>query len=326
MTCRRAPIAGLLIVAALAAGCASEQSAFSGEGVESARTLTLTWILFGGGALILALVCGLTALALFGGSARQTLSSERLVVVGGIVFPAVVLTVLLFYGYALLGAGAATGAAADGPLRITVEGNRWWWRVTYHTPDGDFDTANELRIPVGEPIALELTSADVIHSFWVPAYAGKIDMIPGRTNTLTLEASRPGLRRGQCAEYCGGPHAFMSFYVEALDAEAFTDWLASERGDAVVRDHPGADAFRRAGCGACHAIRGTDATGRVGPDLTHVGSRHSLGAGLLANEESDFRAWIERHQELKPENLMPEMATLDEADIDSLASYLAALK
>ncbi|MCK5746921.1 MAG: c-type cytochrome, partial [Oricola sp.] len=208
-----------------------------------------------------------------------------------------------------------------------VVGEQWWWRVIYETRGGEtFETANELRIPVGRTVAIELTSADVIHSFWVPAYAGKLDMIPGRTNTLHLEAEKPGLVRGQCAEYCGGAHALMSFFVEALPPEDFEDWIAKEAGPALASGGRSETLFNAVGCGGCHAVRGTEAQGRIGPDLTHVASRHSLAAATLDNDEAAFRRWLQAHHEIKPENRMPRFDFLSEKDVDAIAAYLGSLE
>ena len=183
-----------------------------------------------------------------------------------------------------------------------------------------------MRIPVGTPVVLELTSPDVIHSFWVPNLAGKLDMIPGRTNVLTLTATEAGISRGQCAEYCGGAHAFMAFYVIALEGAEYDEWLAHEASDAVRSDSEGAALFEELGCGSCHAIRGTSATGVVGPDLTHVGSRMSLAAAALPNDAEAFARWIRDNQHIKPGNRMPPYETLGDEELALLANYLEGLK
>ena len=163
---------------------------------------------------------------------RHKLTSEKSIVWGGIVFPVVTLTALLIYGFLILKAGG-TLAQAENPVRISVVGEQWWWRVIYRHDDGHTtESANELRIPTGRPIEIELSTADVIHSFWIPAYAGKVDMIPGRTNILHFIADKPGIVTGQCAEYCGGAHALMSFYTVAMTPSDYDAWLAKERTDA----------------------------------------------------------------------------------------------
>src|SRR5690606_38303506 len=153
---------------------------------------------------------------------------DWVIIGGGIVFPAVVLTVLLVYGFIVMQGGVTRAAEAEGP-GITIVGKRWWWEVVYVTPDGRrVVSANELRLPVDRATALRLETTDVIHSFWAPRIAGKLDMIPGRTNVLTVDPTEPGISRGQCAEYCGGAHALMSFYVIAMPAEEFDAWLEKE--------------------------------------------------------------------------------------------------
>ncbi len=310
---------------ALLAGCAGEQSAFSATGEEAISTLRLTWILTIGSVLVFLLVIGALIAALGRpGALRQRLADPRMVTLGGIVFPMVVLAILLIYSFALLRAGPASAGAA--PLNIAVEGKQWWWRVTYSdTPGGPVESANELRIPVGETVRLELTSADVIHSFWVPAYAGKVDMIPGRTNALTLKVTAPGIVRGQCTEYCGGAHALMAFRVIAMPPEEFAAWLEREAAPAE-QSLPGEAEFLRAGCGACHTVRGTPAEGTAGPELTHVASRQTIGAGILQTTPENFRTWLDRHREIKPGNLMPEYEFLSAAEREAIATYLEALE
>ena len=210
-----------------------------------------------------------------------------------------------------------------GALRIEVTGEQWWWRVRYLDAQGapDFETANEIRIPAGRPVLLELKSADVIHSFWVPSLAGKLDMVPGRTNRLRLLASRPGEYRGQCAEYCGGPHAFMALFVVAEEAAQFERWAEGQRKPAAA-----ANALFTAHCGSCHTVRGTQAAGALGPDLTHVGSRLSIGAGLLPNNAGALAGWIASSQHLKPGNLMPSFRHFSGEELRAMASYLQTLK
>jgi cytochrome c oxidase subunit 2 len=322
-------ISGLLIALLwLLASCSGEQSAFSGYSTSAARVTQLTWILFAGGGALMFLVVGLAAVALFGRpSSRRALTGEGSVIWLGMVMPMVVLTALLFYGFVLLRLEAAPAMEGD-VLRVHVEGEQWWWRVTYQHPDGTTtESANELRFPVGQPVELTLTSADVIHSFWLPAYGGKVDMIPGRTNYLRFMPTHTGVTRGQCAEYCGGAHALMAFYAVAMLPEDFDQWLVNERGDAKVRiDDPGAQTFLANGCGGCHSVRGTPANGVIGPDLTHIGSRLSIGAGILAADHAGFQQWLSRHQQIKPENLMPAYGILSEAEVAVLATYLVELK
>lgn len=320
--------AGLL---ALLAGCNPQQSAFVPVGIEAERINLLFWIMTIGGGLILVGVVVLCALAIFAGETlRSRLSSERFITGAGIVFPVVVLSVLLIYGFVVLRAGASAPPSDDG-IRFVISGEQWWWRITYVDADGNsFESANELHIPVGQSVRLELTTADVIHSFWVPSLAGKLDMIPGRTNILTITATEKGISRGQCAEYCGGAHAFMAFHVVAQTPEDFEAWRAKESGPAVKieGEHAarGAQLFLDAGCGGCHTIRGTLAAGVIGPDLTHVGGRHSLAAATLPNTAKAFAYWITNNQHIKPENKMPPYNIFTQSELEDLAIYLERLK
>jgi cytochrome c oxidase subunit 2 len=224
----------LLLPLPLIAGCRDGQSALTPYGTQAAEIAQLSWVLFLGGALVLIIVVVATAIAIRGPAAlRRTLATPRMVVAGGIVFPAVVLVALLFFNIALMQSSAL--APSSGPAtNIAVAGEQWWWRVTYQTPTGaPVPGANEIRIPVGRDVLFTLSSADVIHSFWVPSLGGKVDMIPGRQTRLRIHATRPGVFRGPCAEYCGGPHALMALQVTALPAGEFDAWLGREAGNAA---------------------------------------------------------------------------------------------
>jgi cytochrome c oxidase subunit 2 len=230
---------------------------------------------------------------------------------------------LLWFGFKLL--DEQTGSPDAQALKISVVGERWWWRVRYRANDGTVtETANELRIPVGYPVELDLTSNDVIHSFWVPSLAGKVDMVPGHTNSLTLNATTAGIYRGQCAEYCGGAHALMSFYIVAEPVDAFAAWLERQSAEVSV-DAPGSRLFLESGCAGCHSIRGIGATGTIGPDLTHVGGRLSIGAGVLRTSRDAFSLWLKSHRTLKPDNEMPPFDALSGSDYERLATFLASL-
>lgn len=306
------------------------QSALNARGVDAAVIAEITWVLFAGASLVFVAVMALAAYAVFGrrsGTAR--LSARALIVGGGIVFPVVVLSALLVY---TLARAAALGAPGEVPgLRIEVVGEQWWWRVQYHDADGrrDFAAANEIRIPAGTPVLLELRAADVVHSFWVPNLAGKLDMIPGRTNRLTLRAEQPGEFRGQCAEYCGGPHALMALYVIALAPEAYERWAQAQRAPAAPPaggEHARGVKLFASRCAACHTVRGTSAAGVRGPDLTHVASRVSIGAGLLPTNVGTIADWIAASQRHKPGNLMPSFEDLSGEELHAVARYVASLR
>lgn len=320
---------GLVLLLPALVGCSGTQSALNPTGIDAERINLLFWIMTVGGALLLLLVVVLTALAIMGPAPlRRRLSGEALINWLGIGLPVTLLTCLLIYGFMILRAGAQPDPA-DGSLRITVSGELWWWRVTYHTPDGrTVESANEIHLPVGQPVALDLRSADVIHSFWAPTIAGKLDMIPGRTNTLTVTARQTGVTRGQCAEYCGGAHAFMAFHVVAQAPEAFEAWLVNEAAPArpAAAQAQGRALFEANGCGGCHTVRGTSADGTIGPDLTHVGSRHSLAAATLPNTADAIARFIVNNQHVKPENRMPEYGLFSDAEVMQIADYLESLE
>ena len=291
----------------------------------------VSWVLFIMGAVVLTIVLIALGVALFGPREwRRRVGGERIVWIGGLAFPVVVLTGLLIYG---LNVSARVAAEPQpGEMRVRVTGEMWWWRVAYLDDQGRevIQDANEVHIPVGQPVVFELESADVIHSFWVPRLGGKTDMIPGRRNFMRLQADEAGVFGGQCAEYCGGPHALMGFVVVAHEPEAYAQWRAKQAGPAIAPAAPqlarGQAVFDANGCGACHTVRGTEYNGLAGPDLTHVGSRQSLGAGILPNNQGTLAGWISDSQGLKPGNRMPSYPVLTGADLRDVAAYLDSLK
>lgn len=217
----------------------------------------------------------------------------------------------------------------DDVLNVRVVGYQWWWSFEY--PDLGIVTANELRVPVGQVVNLTLESNDVIHSFWVPRLAGKMDVIPNRINTMWFTAEEPGVYYGQCAEFCGTSHANMRFRVIAQPVDEFNAWVEgrqavetfSPANDLVAR---GQQIFESSGtCFACHAVDGTAATGRVGPDLTDFASRTSLAAGMLANTPENLARWLRDPQAVKPGALMPRL-NLSDGDIEALTAFLYSLE
>jgi len=313
----------------LLAGCEGRQAVLAPIGADAARLADLSWLLFLAGAAIFVLVMALVAVALAGGKAvRNALGSRRAILAGGVAFPVVVLAALLLH---TLGLAAALNARAEegGPLRIAVTGRQYWWEVRY--PDLGIVTANEIHIPVGRPVELLLDSGDVIHSLWIPALHGKRDMIPGRVNRLAVRADRPGVVRGQCAEFCGTQHALMALFVVAAEAAEFTRWVERQKTPVQPPQDEGLArgwrAFGMAGCGACHAVRGTPWQGRIGPDLTLVGARLSLGAGTLDNNHATLAGWIGAPQALKEGNRMPGFAAvLTGPELRAVAAWLGSLK
>ncbi len=213
---------------------------------------------------------------------------------------------------------------------VEVIGHQWWWEVRYRTgdPARDFTTANEIHIPAGVPVRVRLIGVDVIHSFWVPALSGKTDIIPGQSNVTWLEASDPGVYRGQCAEFCGLQHAHMAFAVVAQPPGDFQRWWDHQLASAAPADSPTLahdQALFLARCGACHRVRGTPAGGAVGPDLTHVMARRTLAAGTLPNEAGHLSGWIADPQQVKPGNRMPTL-DLSGEELTSVRRYVATLR
>ncbi|MGH8502373.1 MAG: cytochrome c oxidase subunit II [Gammaproteobacteria bacterium] len=323
----RAPLAW--VVALPLAGCAGSQSALAPAGLEAAWIAQLFWVMLIGAGLIWALVIGFAVyVTRISPEAHSEKAAGRLIVWGGVVFPVTVLGALLIYGLMLM---PALRAAGDG-LRVHVSGEQWWWRVNYHAPgrDAPVTSANEIRLPVGQRVEIRLVSPDVIHSFWIPSLAGKVDMIPGRTTRLVLEPTRTGVYRGQCAEYCGTSHALMAFSVAVMPRDAFAAWLEKEARPAArpraPRSEKGRNLFLATGCGACHRVRGTQARGVIGPDLTHVGGRRTIGAGMLSNNAKSIARFIAQTQRIKPGVRMPSFGMLPDDDIEAIAAYLESLE
>ena len=311
-------------------GCSGLQSALDPAGEEARKVAQLFWVMVIAGSLIWLAVVGLLVHATHG--RRDSLSEQA---AGNVIFwcgaaiPSVLLFLLLVYALWLM-PGLRPFARADEPsaLRVEVTGEQFWWRVAYRAADGTAPvfSANEIRIPVGERVEFLLNSTDVIHSFWIPALGGKMDMIPGRQNHLSLLATKPGTYRGPCAEYCGTSHALMAFTAIALEPEDFRQWLATEAAPSPGVGSAGRDIFLRHGCGACHRVAGTEAEGSVGPDLSHVGSRATLGAGVLPNVEEALRRFIKHPQLIKPGSKMPGFSMLSEQDIAAIATWLKGLE
>jgi len=223
-------------------------------------------------------------------------------------------------------------AGLGGPdeLKVTITGQQWWWDIRYEddTPSNIFSTANEIHIPTGRPVRLQLQSTDVIHSFWMPSITGKQDLIPGQQNGITIKAEKAGKYRGQCAEFCGHQHAHMALLVVAEEPEKFEAWLASQRNTApepqTDSTKRGRDLFVSQTCGMCHNVRGTTATAILGPDLTHVASRPTLAAGTLLNHRGQLAGWIVDPQAIKPGVRMPPNQ-LQPEDLQALLDYLQTL-
>ncbi len=313
-------------LAAMLAGCSGVQSALDPAGAEAAALLDLFWLLLIGAVIIWIALNGtffLVTRVRRGPMSRRL--AEALIIGGGVVFPAVGLGALLVHALPYL----ADLRPVAGEPAVRVTGQKWWWRVDYLTASGAVASANELRLPAGRRTEIALGSDEVIHSFWVPSLAGKMDMFPGRETRISLEPFRTGVFRGQCAEFCGTNHALMAFSVLVMEPDEFEAWLANEAGPAAPpaddRARRGQAVFLAEGCGACHAIRGTPAEAAFGPDLTHVGGRATIAAGALPNTPEAFATWIAETHVVKPGVAMPEYDLLDPQALADLAHYLDGL-
>ena len=322
-----------LLLAPIVAGCAeNDQSTLSPKISASDQIARLWWVMLIASALIFGVVLVLIFVAVLRrrgqDQAPPTTSRGGLWIpaVGGIAVPIVVLAALFALTLRTLPKTSPASASATG-LTVQVVGRQWFWDVTY--PQQGIRTANEIHVPVGVPVNVEVTSADVVHSFWVPELNRKIDMIPGKTNRVTLEADKAGTFRGQCAEFCGLQHAHMAFYVVAEPKAKFDQWLARESKPAALPATPelqrGQQVLLGSACVYCHTIDGTNASGTVGPDLTHLASRRSLAAGLLPNSRGYHGGWILDPQHLKPGNKMPG-TDLTGPELQALLAYLESLE
>jgi cytochrome c oxidase subunit II len=307
------------------------QSALAPASPEAQSIAAISWAMFAGAGVVFLLVMVLLALSVAGPAGfRRWLAGWSSVLWGGVAFPVVVLSALLLWGFFIV--YDLRSEAAEAPVHVDIAGEQWWWRVTYRDADGGilFAAANELHLPAGRPAVLTLTSPDVIHSFWVPALAGKLDMIPGRVNRLRITPERPGIYRGQCAEYCGGSHAMMALVAVVHEPQRYSAWVAAQsraaRQPLTAEEQRGQSLFAENGCGACHMIRGTEAKGEVGPDLTHVGSRLTLAAASFPNNLGTLAGWISSSQHLKPGNRMPSFNRLTGVELRALATYLKSLE
>lgn len=310
----------------LLSGCGGPQSTLDPQGPVAEAIAHTWWVMSAGALLILALVMALVFYGMFRDPAKRlALAAVPFLVWMGVVFPLVVLTALLIYGTDV---GRRITKSADDPLRIEVTGHRWWWEVRYPAGAGpEVTTANELRLPVAVPIELTLKSADVIHSFWIPNLGGKVDMIPGLTNTLRFTAAAPGRFHVQCAEFCGAQHARMGLVAVAEAAADFQRWREARAAVAAASPQPGLDRFMALGCAGCHAIAGTPAAGTGGPVLTHLAGRPTLGGSAARYSPEALRTWLADHgHALKPGSKSPDPRVLAPADAETLARFLEQLQ
>ncbi len=300
----------------------------SPAGVEALRDAPLVWALLIGGSLIF--VALMVLLALAAGPEPRRLRPRWWLIGGGLMLPAAVLGALQWFN--LRHIERLPPSMSSEVLVVSLSGRLWWWELRYVDPatGQQIVTANELRLPIGRPVKLGLSSEDMIHSLWIPALAGKVDLVPGRVAQLHLQVDRAGTWRGPCAEYCGLPHARMVLHAVAEPRADFDAWLANQarpaREPSNALEQRGRDAFVAQRCGACHTVRGLGVAVLPGPDLTHLASRQHLGAGTLPNDLLTLRSWIAAVQEHKPGARMPSFDTLDGPTLDALAAYLSSLR
>jgi cytochrome c oxidase subunit 2 len=257
---------------------------------------------------------------------RENLA-EGLVLTFGIVVPIVALVALFGISDVYLIKQTAPPDPRSTAMTVDVIGHQWWWEVRY--PGTSAVTANEIHIPARTRVNVVATTADVIHSFWVPALNRKIDMIPGRENRILLYASKPGVFRGQCSQFCGFQHAHMSMYVFAQTPAAFRSWLAGMAAPASSPTSAQASAgerlFMTSQCASCHRIAGTSAQGTVGPDLSHVASRTTLASATIPNTPAQLAAWVTNPQAIKPGDRMPDLG-LSRGEVAEIVAYLETLR
>jgi cytochrome c oxidase subunit II len=323
---------GALALSLVAASCGGSQSTLAPKSRPAKDIAQLWWVMLVASAVIFAIVVMLVLVAIVrnrgtrGEAVSMRPAGTRLIIYGGAVLPAIVLFVLFLATVETLGPTAAA-RGGHGDLKIEISGRQWFWDVDY--VNQHFRTANELHIPVGEPVSVGLQTDDVIHSFWVPKLNRKVDMIPGQTNHVVLEADHAGVFRGQCAEFCGLQHAHMAFYVVAQPRAAFDAWLTQQERPApqpaTSELEEGQQVLLGSACVYCHTIGGTNASGKVGPDLTHLASRLSIAAGTLRMSRGNLAGWILDPQHVKPGNYMP-ATNLDGPHLQALIDYLASLR
>ena len=321
------------------------QSALDPAGPQAARISHLWWLMFWATTAVFIVVMAFLGWAIVrgvrlrsreheesGALLKANTTRERALMRGVAVAVGATIAILFVLLVASVSTGRAVGSlGASSAVSIVVTGHQWWWQVEYEDqiPSQRVKTANEIHIPIGRPVVLKVTSTDVIHSFWVPNLHGKRDLIPGYTTAIWIQADRPGVYRGQCAEFCGYQHAHMAFYVTAETDDEFQRWLAAERQPSATPtgdlERHGRDVFLASTCAQCHAIRGTIAGATLGPELTHVASRGTIGAGTLPNSRGHLAGWVVDSQSIKPGNRMPPNG-IGGDDLQALLAYLETLK
>jgi cytochrome c oxidase subunit 2 len=328
---RTAMKAALVVAVAGIAGCSnrSSPSILKAHGSESQKIVGVWWLMFAMAAAVYVIVAGFVIAGILRGRRTQSGSEGRIkdsvfIWWGGIIIPVVILAIL---AVATVDATAQLRKPAHNPLQIVMIGKRWWWDVSY--PTLGIRTANQFHVPVGQPLEIKLPSDNVIHDFWIPQLAGKQDNIPGQDNVIRFTVNKVGIYRGECAQFCGVEHARMDFELIADAPDVFGRWATRYQ---QAPSPPSTDAtalgqlvFQREACAGCHTIKGTTATGAVGPDLTDFGARRSIGAVTVQNNPGNLAGWIANSQSIKPGNLMPPIV-LSPTDLQNVVAYLESLK
>jgi len=307
---------------------------FNPQGPAARSIASLGWLLLSVCVVIYVIVMAVAAWSLFrrrdaADDLPATATKLTRAVVAGTVVSAIILVV--FTVSSVVAGRGLTSPTGAGAITVDVIGHQWWWEFQYRdvTPSDFVTSPNELHIPVGVPVHLKATSRDVIHSFWVPNLHGKRDLIPGQVTNTWIQADTPGVYRGECAEFCGHQHANMAFVVVAEPMDTFLAWIARQRQPAgeppTDEARRGHDVFLQSTCVMCHTIRGTTAGARLGPELTHVGSRMTIAAGTLPNTRGHLGGWVADPQSIKPGVRMP-ANPLEPADLQAVLTYLRSLR
>ena len=331
------------LLALSVSSCGGIQNAVNPAGPQADSLSRLWWLMFTVCSVVFVLVLIAVLLALRNRTSEPPANTPPLLelppeqqrrrrnaIISAVTVTAVILFVFLIVSYSA-GRSLTADLAHKNGLTIDVTGHQWWWEVRYNDADASniFTTANEIHIPVGVPVLFNLHGADVIHSFWVPNLGGKRDLIPGKNNSAWYQADKPGVFRGQCAEYCGLQHAQMALWIVAEPQDQFNAWRQSQSQTSMTpttdSQKRGQQVFLSAPCVMCHAINGTPAGSNVGPNLTHIASRNTIAAATLSNTREHLAQWIKDSQSVKPGNKMPQN-NLGEADLQALLDYLQSLK
>lgn len=322
---------GPLLLLLLASCSEDSPSTLDPAGPGARRIAGLWWVLFWISVAVVVIVTVMLVLSTRRANSQELGEVERtkpkwgepFIVASGVIIPVLILLGTFVFSLTQMNTLAASDDEVD--LEITVDAQNWWWEVTY---SNGAETANEIHIPTGTRVKVNLTSPDVVHSFWVPQLQAKMDNVPGQENSLWLEADEPGRYRGQCAEFCGLQHAHMAFYVVAQPPDEFDAWLAKESAPAAPTEttsaQEGEQIFLDDTCVGCHAVRGTPADSDIGPDLTHLAGRQTIGAGKLANTRENLERFIVNPQEAKPGIGMPP-TDLSPDELSDLLDYLEQL-